>query len=74
MSAFAQVEQRVKEIVEAAVGVLYRKNKEQDERLKSIETRLEALESVPAPSPSSSSAAKSRPTVAAKARSAKAGE
>jgi cell division septum initiation protein DivIVA len=71
MSAFAQVEQRVKEIVEAAVGVLYRKNKEQDERLKSIETRLEALESVPEPS---SAAKSSRPTVAAKARSAKAGE
>jgi hypothetical protein len=71
MSAFAQIEQRVKEIVEAAVGVLYRKNKEQDERLTSIETRLEALESVPAPS---SAPKRSTPTVAAKARSAKAGE
>lgn len=73
MSAFAQIEQRVRELVDAALDVLYRKNKEQDERLKSIETRLEALESVPAPS-SSSTPKRSTPTVAAKARSAKAGE
>jgi len=65
MSAFAQIEQRVRELVSAALEVLYAKNKKQDARLDAIEERLDALEN-PAPA----TAAK-RQTVAGKAQTAK---
>jgi hypothetical protein len=69
MSAIAQIEQRVRELIAAALEVLYTKNKTQDKRLDAVEARLDALE---APATAAAPAAKTAPrqTVAAKAQTA----
>jgi len=44
MSAMAQIEQRVRALIDAALDALTRHEKKQDDRLAAIEKRLDALE------------------------------